>query len=305
MILGLGRLHLPGVGPLAALIDESAVRPLPGRSLADLLSAADDVESLRAGLDRAAAESAAPIPMGELAPTPDPDRPHLLAPVDRQECWGAGCTYLLDDEALGRMRADRPLYADTYEADRPMLFFKSAAPAISGPGAPICCRAGSSQTIPEAELAVLLSPTGAVLGFALGNDVTALDLERRNPLYQPQAKVFAGSAALGPWWVLADAVPDSPTRPLSCEVTRGGLRILQQRIDPNRLARRLDELSGWLFESADFPAGVVLMTGGGAAVPEGFALEPGDEVLIAHPDLGTLRSPVDRPRRPSHSPGRG
>ena len=305
MIRGLGRLHLPGSGSHAALIDESAVRPLPGRSLADLLSDAEDAGALRAEVDRAAANSASPIPMGELAPAPDPDRPHLLAPVDRQECWGAGCTYLLDDEALARMRADRPLYANTYEGDRPMLFFKSSAPAVSGPGAPIRCRAGSSQTIPEAELAVLLSTAGAVLGYALGNDVTALDLERRNPLYQPQAKVFDGSAALGPWWTLADAVPDTPTRSLRCEVARGGRPVLEQRIDPSRLARRLDELSGWLFEAADFPAGVVLMTGGGAAVPEGFALEPGDEVLIAHPDLGALRNPVDRPRRPPRSPGRG
>ncbi|WP_435011809.1 fumarylacetoacetate hydrolase family protein (plasmid) [Tundrisphaera lichenicola] len=305
MIRGLGRLHLPGVGPLAAVIEESTVRPLPGRSLADLLSAAEDAGALRAGIDRAAAESAAPIPMEELAPAPDPDRPHLLAPVDRQECWGAGCTYLQNDEALGRMRADRPLYADTYEADRPMLFFKGVASVVSGPGAPICCRPGSAQTIPEAELTVLLGPTGVVLGFTLGNDVTALDLERRNPLYQPQAKVFAGSAALGPWWILADAVPDIPNRTLSCEVTRGGRRVLEQRIDPSRLVRRLDELSGWLFEAADFPAGVVLMTGGGAAVPEGFALEPGDEVLIAHPNLGVLHNPVDRPRRPSHLPGRG
>ena len=303
MIRGLGRLYLPGVGAIAALIDESAVRPLPGRSLADLLSKADDLEALHAGIDWAAAESAEPIPMEKLSSLPAPNRPHLLAPVDLQECWGAGCTYLLDDEALGQMRANRPLYADSYEADRPMLFFKGAASAVSGPGAAIRCRAGSSQTIPEAELTVLLSPTGSVLGFALGNDVTALDLERRNPLYQPQAKVFAGSAALGPWWTLAD--PDIPTRPLSCEVVRGGRSVLEQRIDPSRLVRQLKELSGWLFEAVDFPSGVVLMTGGGAAVPEGFALEPGDEVVIAHPDLGTLRNPVDKARQHLRFPGRG
>jgi 2-dehydro-3-deoxy-D-arabinonate dehydratase len=301
MIRGIGRLHLPGVGPLAALIDEEAVLPLPGRTLADLISGAEAPDALRAEVDRAAAGASGPIPIVELAPVPDPDRPHLLAPVDRQDCWGAGCTYRLDDESLARMKADRPLYAASFEADRPMLFYKGAAPAASGPGAPIRCRAGSSQTIPEAELAVLLGPTGSVLGFSLGNDVTALDLERRNPLYQPQAKVFDGSAALGPWWALADAVPEAPTMPISCRVLRGGECVLQQQIDPRRLARRADELSGWLFESAGFPIGVVLMTGGGAAVPDGFALEPGDEVVIAHPVLGALHNPVARPGRPSPS----
>ena len=120
------------------------------------------------------------------------------------------------------MKAERPLYAATYEADRPMLFFKGNARSVVGPGGSIACRVGAERTIPEAELALLLAPSGSILAFTLANDVTALDLEQRNSLYQPQAKVFDGGAALGPWWTLADTAGDAATAPFTCVVRRSG-----------------------------------------------------------------------------------
>jgi 2-dehydro-3-deoxy-D-arabinonate dehydratase len=177
-----------------------------------------------------------------------------------------------------------------------MLFYKGSARSVAGPGEPIACRAGALRTIPEAELTLLLAPSGSILAFTLGNDVTALDLEQNNPLYQPQAKVFDGGAALGPWWTLADTVGPGATAPFTCLVRRSGATVLEQSIDPSRLVRRLDDLANWLFEASSFPHGAVLMTGGGAAVPPGFALAGGDEVVITHPILGELRSPV-LPRR--------
>ena len=88
--------------------------------------------------------------------------------------------------------------------------------------------------------------------------------------------------------------------PFTCVVRRSGTTVLEQRIDPERLVRRLEDLATWLFEAASFPDGAVLMTGGGAAVPAGFALSGGDLVIIAHPDLGELRNPVLS--RPEPSP---
>ena len=186
-----------------------------------------------------------------------------------------------------------------------MLFYKGCARSVAGSGEPIACRVGALRTIPEAELTLLLAPSGAILAFALGNDVTALDLEQTNPLYQPQAKVFDGSVALGPWWTLADTSGAGAMAPFTCIVRRSEATVLEQRIDPARLVRRLEDLSKWLFQAASFPNGAVLLTGGGAAVPAGFALSDGDEVVIDHPILGRLINPVVSRKKSAvgHDPG--
>jgi 2-dehydro-3-deoxy-D-arabinonate dehydratase len=292
MIRAVCRIELTDGGPASlGLVEAEGVRVLPGLDLSGLVAGVADTKQLRAALDVYAAD-------GELIPTAIPKhqrgkgQPRLLAPVDQQECWGAGCTYKVADKDLEVMRAERPLYAATYEADRPMLFFKGNARSVIGPGGSIACRVRAERTIPEAELALLLAPSGSILAFTLANDVTALDLEQRNSLYQPQAKVFDGGVSLGPWWTLADTAGDAATVPFTCVVERSGRTVLEQRIDPSRLIRRLEDLAGWLFEATSFPNGVVLMTGGGAAIPPGFAMAGGDEVVIAHPVLGELRNPV-------------
>ena len=222
MIRALCRVERTEGGPVSlGLVEAEGVRVVPGLDLSGLLTGVADTKQLRAELDEHAAD-------GELIPMAIVERgrgmglPHLLAPVDQQECWGAGCTYKVGEKDLEVMRVERPLYAATYEADRPMLFFKGNARAVVGPGGSIACRVRAERTIPEAELALLLAPSGSILAFTLANDVTALDLEQRNSLYQPQAKVFDGGVALGPWWTLADAAGDSSDGPVY--VRRGAVR---------------------------------------------------------------------------------
>jgi len=292
-VRGLARLHVPGHGTrLGAVTDQDIHVDLSTDcgGLSALLSrntAADDFEKAVLSLhDRAETV----IRRSELSPATEEAKPHLLSPADEQECWGAGCTYHVDN--LEKMRRARPLYAAAYEADRPLLFFKASAFRVAGPSDSIACRRDSGQTIPEAELAVLLSPTGEAVAYAMGNDVTALDVERSNSLYQPQAKIFDGSAALGPWWTPASMAPEALTTPFTCIVTRQGKTVLKQEIDPGRMTRGVDELAQWLYRSASFPDGAVLMTGGGASVPEGFTLREGDAVKIDHPRLGELRNVV-------------
>jgi 2-dehydro-3-deoxy-D-arabinonate dehydratase len=294
MIRAVCRIELTDGGPASlGLVEAEGVRIVPGLDLSGLLTGAADRKQLRATLNEHAADGEL-IPMAILERGRGKGLPHLLAPVDQQECWGAGCTYKVGEKDLEVMKAERPLYAATYNADRPMLFFKGNARAVIGPGGSIACRVRAERTIPEAELALLLAPSGSIVAFTLANDVTALDLEQRNSLYQPQAKVFDGGVSLGPWWVLADTAGDAATIPFTCVVERLGRTVLEQRIDPGRLVRRLEDLAGWLFEATSFPHGAVLMTGGGAAVPPGFALAGGDVVIIAHPVLGELRNPVLR-----------
>ena len=294
MIRAVCRIELTDGGPASlGLIEAAGVRVVPGLDLSGLVADVADPKQLWAALDEIRRGRRVDSD-GTCWSTDDGEgRPRLLAPVDQQECWGAGCTYKVGEKDLEVMRAERPLYAATYEADRPMLFFKGNARSVVGPGGSIACRVRAERTIPEAELALLLAPSGSILAFTLANDVTALDLEQRNPLYQPQAKVFDGGVSLGPWWTLADTAGDGGDG-LRLRASWSGRvsTVLEQRIDPTRLVRRLEDLAGWLFEAASFPHGAVLMTGGGAAVPPGFALAGGDEVIIAHPVLGELRNPV-------------
>jgi 2-dehydro-3-deoxy-D-arabinonate dehydratase len=296
MIRALCRVQAIKGGPASlGLLDASTVRLIPGVDLSWLIANVNDITELRAALAELAADGES-IPLALLEHGNGTGWPRLIAPVDDQECWGAGCTYRVAEQALDQMKADRPLYASAYAAERPMLFYKGRARSVAGPGAPIACRVGALRTIPEAELTLLLAPSSSILAFALGNDVTALDLEQNNPLYQPHAKVVDGGVALGPWWTLADTVGPGVTAPFTCVVRRSGTTVLAQRIDPARLVRRLEDLAQWLFEAASFPFGAVLMTGGGAAVPADFALSHGDEVSITHPLLGKLSNPV-RPHR--------
>jgi 2-dehydro-3-deoxy-D-arabinonate dehydratase len=292
MIQAVCRIRLTDGGPASlGLIEPAGVRVVPGLDLSGLITGVAATKQLRPILDDYATDGEL-IPMAILERQGAEKLPRLLAPVDQQECWGAGCTYKVGEKDLEVMRAARPLYLATYEADRPMLFFKGNARSVVGPGGSIACRVRAERTIPEAELALLLAPSGSILAFTLANDVTAVDLEQRNSLYQPQAKVFDGGVALGPWWTLADTAGTAATAPFTCVVRRSGQTVIKQRIDPGRLVRRLDDLAGWLFEAASFPQGAVLMTGGGAAVPPGFALASGDEVIISHPVLGELRNAV-------------
>jgi len=70
--------------------------------------------------------------------------------------------------------------------------------------------------VPEPELALVLNGGGPV-AVTIGNDVSSRDIEGANPLYLPQAKVYAGACALGP----ALLAPDDWSSPFTIE-----LRIL-------------------------------------------------------------------------------
>ena len=52
--------------------------------------------------------------------------------------------------------------------------------------------------MPEPEIGVVLGDDLSIVGYTIGNDVSSRDIEGANPLYLPQAKVFAGACAIGP-----------------------------------------------------------------------------------------------------------
>jgi len=218
----------------------------------------------------------------------------LLAPLDAPETWAAGVTYERSRDARvdeSRVEA-RDVYSLVYDADRPELFLKDAvARRTVGPGATIGVRSDAEWTVPEAELALVLGEGGELLGATIGNDVTARDVEGANPLYLPQAKLFAGACALGP----AILVQPDWSDPFEIELliigADGGV-VFEARTSTAKMRRSFDELVAWLVRDNPVPAGSVLLTGTGLVPPDDVALAPGQQVEIRIPAIGKLVNPV-------------
>ena len=214
----------------------------------------------------------------------------LLAPIDRQEVWGAGVTYERSKKAREEESEQAATFYDlVYRADRPELFFKATPHRVVGPGAPIMVRRDARWTVPEPELALVLSPGLRLVGFTIGDDVSSRDIEGENPLYLPQAKVYDGSCALGPAIALASA-DEFRDAEIRLEIVRAGAVAFDGSTTTARMARRFEDLVAWLGRDQTFPDGVVLLTGTGIVPPDDFTLEPGDLVRITVGGIGTLEN---------------
>ena len=127
----------------------------------------------------------------------------LLAPIDQQEVWAAGVTYLRSKKArMEESDFSASAYDRVYEAPRPELFFKSLPTKVSGPGGPVGIRADAKWNVPEPELALMFNAKAELIGFTAGNDMSSRDIEGENLLYLPQAKTYKHACALGPCLVL-------------------------------------------------------------------------------------------------------
>jgi 2-dehydro-3-deoxy-D-arabinonate dehydratase len=218
----------------------------------------------------------------------------LLAPLVPPETWAAGVTYERSREARvdeSRVEA-RDVYSLVYQADRPELFLKDAQGRRTvGPGRPVGVRSDASWTVPEPELAVVIGAEGELLGATIGNDVTARDVEGANPLYLPQAKLFAAACALGP----AILIPEDWSQPFEIGLrvlTSDGALTFEARTSTERMRRSFEELAAWLVRDNPVPAGSVLLTGTGLVPPDDVALAPGYQIEIHVPRIGTLVNPV-------------
>jgi 2-dehydro-3-deoxy-D-arabinonate dehydratase len=263
------------------LVENGRVVPFRNvSSLTDILHAADP----KTAAESARADALNAIPVTDV---------HLLAPIERQEVWGAGVTY--ERSKVARQEESETggsFYDLVYTADRPELFFKATPSRTVGPGQPIRVRADSKWCVPEPELGLVLAPDLRLVGFTIGNDVSARDIEGRNPLYLPQAKVYDACCALGPFVTLADAMPPEREIDIVLKIERGGAVVIDSRTSTARLARRFAELIGWLGRDNVFPDGCVLLTGTGIVPPDEFSLEEGDLVHITIAGIGTLTNPV-------------
>ena len=226
------------------------------------------------------------------------DSVRLLAPLDEQEVWGAGVTYERSKHARQQESEQGGSFYDlVYRAHRPELFFKATPSRVVGPGEPIRVRRDSNWCVPEPELALVLNPSLALIGFTIGNDVSARDIEGENPLYLPQAKVYAACCALGPSVTLTKAMPPRSTIGIQLAIERDGALVYKGETSIARMARRLEELIDWLSLDNCFPSGVILLTGTGIVPPDDFSLKPADVVRISIDGIGTLENPVMQSER--------
>jgi 2-dehydro-3-deoxy-D-arabinonate dehydratase len=186
------------------------------------------------------------------------------------------------------------IYDRVYDAARPEIFFKSAAWRVSGPGVPVSIRADSDIDVPEPELAVVLNYAGDVAGYTICNDMSSRSIEGENPLYLPQAKIYLGGCAVGPWIRPAWEIPDPYALTIELAISRDGAVAWEGSSSTSSLHRRIDELAAYLFREDQFPEGAVLSTGT-SLVPElPFTLRAGDEVRIRIEGIGELVNPVVR-----------
>lgn len=250
------------------------------RRLCDILHSPDPAGLAKFLID----PNAAPIPLNEV---------RFLAPIDQQEVWAAGVTYKRSQVArMEESEAGASHYDMVYTADRPEIFFKANAARVSGPGQVVRVRHDSNWSVPEPEFTLVISPKGDLVGYTVGNDMSARDIEGENPLYLPQAKVYNQCAGLGPCILLAEDKLNKEATTIKLTIERSGKSVFEGETNLGQMAREFSDLISWLTRENDLPNGAFMMTGTGIVPPDEFTLMDGDSVSIEIAGIGTLTNPV-------------
>lgn len=218
----------------------------------------------------------------------------ILAPIGTQEVWAAGVTYFRSRTARMEESKDAgggTFYDRVYAAERPEIFFKATPQRVARPGQAMHLRSDSKWMVPEPELTLVINPSGQIIGYTVGNDLSCRDIEGENPLYLPQAKCFKLCAAVGPClFITQNAL--SPETKIVLTIQRGGSVAFSGETAISQLKRSVTELAGFLYRDNTFPTGALLMTGTGIVPGDEFTLRSGDEVSIRIDGIGTLVNPM-------------
>jgi 2-dehydro-3-deoxy-D-arabinonate dehydratase len=218
----------------------------------------------------------------------------IFAPLDKQEVWAAGVTYLRSRDARMEESKDAggaDFYSKVYNAERPELFFKSLPHRVAAHNEQVFIRKDSKWNVPEPELTLFINSKGKIAGYTIGNDMSSRDIEGENPLYLPQAKVYERSAAIGPCLYVPEKGISLETT-ISINIKRKKKKVFEGSIQLNRMKRNFTELAEYLFSECVFEYGAFLMTGTGIVPPNDFTLAENDEVEISIENIGTLKNIV-------------
>ena len=258
---------------LASFLPHGATEPLAGAVEGDRFVAFADGTTV---LDRVRSGDRSPAAGQAFAL----DAVTLLAPHTPRAIFGIGLNYRAHAAETGKELPQAPI-----------VFLKlpsSAAP----PGGPVRCPAVVKRLDYEGELAVVMGPEGTVAGYAVADDVSARDLQRREPQWT-RAKGSDTFCPFGPWVTTADEVSDPEDLGLRTWVN-GELR---QDARTSDLVFSIPELVAFLRETITLEPGDLILTGtpngvGMALDPPQF-LAPGDVVRIEIDELGAIEHGIE------------
>ena len=200
----------------------------------------------------------------------------LLAPVPRPRAiFGIGLNYL----AHARETGQEPPPA-------PIVFMKLPTSSV-GPAGPVRCPAVVRRLDYEVELPLVMGAGNAIAGYAVADDVSARDLQKREPQWT-RAKGADTFCPFGPWITTADEVPEPENLRLRSWVN-GELRQDSTTAD---LIFSPQAIVEFISETCTLEPGDLILTGtpsgvGMAMDPPQF-LEDGDVVRMEIESLGTI-----------------
>ena len=246
--------------PSAGLVEDACVR-----ELADPVGVADVLAGATPG---PGAES---WPLSEVT---------LLAPIPEP-----GTIY-----AIGRNYAKHIAETGGQTPEAPIVFVKVRG-SVAPPGGPIRCPEVVRRLDYEGELTIVIGSDGQIAGFCIADDVTARDLQGREPQWT-RAKGADTFCPFGPWITTADEVPDPERLDLRTWVN-GELR---QDSNTSDLIFGCQELVDFISQTCALQPGDLILTGTPSGV--GMGLDPpqflrsGDVVRIEIEGLGAIEHSV-------------
>jgi 2-dehydro-3-deoxy-D-arabinonate dehydratase len=220
----------------------------------------------------------------------------MLPPIGTQEIWACGVSYYNSQMARreeSEAAGGGDFYTRVYHAERPELFFKSAAHRSVGHGQHVRIRRDSSWDVPEPELTLVVTPSGKIIGYTVGNDMSSRSIEGENPLYLPQAKTYQQSAGIGPG-ILVTEEALSPETEIRMWIFRKDEAAFTGQTKISKINRKFEDMVAYLYRELEFPVGAYLMTGTGIVPTSEFTLEPGDRIEIEITGVGKLVQTVAR-----------
>jgi 2-dehydro-3-deoxy-D-arabinonate dehydratase len=218
----------------------------------------------------------------------------ILAPIGNQELWACGVTYLRSK--IGRQEESKDagggdFYARVYEAERPEVFFKSTPHRVVSHMGFVRIRKDSTWDVPEPELTLVVTSSGKIVGYTIGNDMSSRSIEGENPLYLPQAKTYDGCAAVGPCIYVTEEPLDRNTK-IYLSISRNNQSVFEGNIAISQMKRKTEELVSFVYRECSFPYGCLIMTGTGVVPESDFTLRSGDEIKISIDNIGALINTV-------------
>jgi 2-dehydro-3-deoxy-D-arabinonate dehydratase len=261
--------------------DNSTVLDLSSERIKELFPLLENENSI-SELNQLAKKNLPRIPLVEIK---------LLPPVERQEIWAAGVTYLRSKTArMEESDFSASAYDKVYAAERPEIFFKSLPEKVVGNSEAVGIRRDSKWNVPEPELALVMNSKGKIVGHTIGNDMSSRDIEGENLLYLPQAKIYERSCALGPWIHLGASETETRKWKIQIEIKRVGQIVFNGETSVSQIKRNFEQLAEFLFRSQKFPNGAILLTGTGIVPPETFTLLEKDLIEIEISGIGLLKN---------------